>query len=173
MPAAAQRRPDVVAECPDVEPLGALDGEAGVGNPEVVNPEPPDVDEPRLALNLLALARHFVERNASDLDGGHHGRSLEYVAGKIGCDKRLQRFARDAGRIAGRNDLAFGILSVRRGAEPENPLVDLVAAHDGLAEVGAAPDKKRQQPGRLRIESPAMPDFLETEHLADDAHDVV
>ena len=43
-----------------------------------------DMDQPRLALDFHAFARHFVKRHAFDFDGGNHGRHLHLVALKGG-----------------------------------------------------------------------------------------
>ena len=162
--AAAELRADVVAERADVGALGAADGEARVGDAELVDAEGEDVDEARLALDLLALAGHLVERDAVDLDRGDHRRNLEDVAGEVGRDERFEPLARDAGGVAAGDDLASDVLRVRGCAEAERALVGLVARHGGGGELRAAADEEDQKAGRLRVERASVADLLEPEH---------
>ena len=172
MAAAAELRADVVAERADVGALGAADGEARVGDAELVDAEGEDVDEARLALDLLALASHLVEWDAVDLDRGDHRRNLEDVSGEVGGDQGLERFPRDAGGVAAGGDLALDVLRVRGGAEAERALVGLVARHGGGGELGAAADEQDQKSCRLRVERAAVSDLLQPEHPPDGDDDV-
>ena len=156
----------------DIGPLGAADGEARVGDAELVDAEGEDVDEARLARDLLAAAGLLVERDAVDLDRGDHGRRLEDVAGEVGGDERLEPLARDAGGVAAGDDLSFGVLRGRGGAESERSLVGLVARHGRAGELGAAPDEEDQEARRLRVERAAVADLLQPEHAAHRDDDV-
>ena len=80
MRAAAEFLAEFVRDAADVSALGAGDSKLAERRLVIRETEIVDVNQPRLAFDLDAFARQFVERHAVFLDGRNHRRRLHQVA---------------------------------------------------------------------------------------------
>ena len=172
MRAAAEVLPDVMAIGADVKALAALDAKFNQRKRDVVDDVGVDVDEARLALDGLAGAGEFVERDAALLEGRDHRRDLIKVTG-VFLEGGLELLAGEVGHGLFLECLAVGVLGIGDDAELHGRGVFLVLGHEQVLDFGCLADDEHEEAGGERIERAAMADLLEMKAIAHVIHDVV
>jgi hypothetical protein len=71
------------------------------------------------------------------------------------------------------NNVAVGVITVRRHAESDGAFINLVVTHEFFRKLRAATQNDDEQTRRVRIERPTVADFFDAEFSANGVHHIV
>ena len=163
--AAAELRSQIGRQRAHIGPGRAIDLDLDLGQRELDQYDPVDVDPLRGTLHLSALTRQSVERNPTHFHGAVHGRDLLDVAHEAHEDLADLLFARQRSFVPP-HDLAVGVQGVGLLPQSDRAGIALGTALEEGHELRSVAHRQRQDPGRQGIQRSQVADASGSQHLA-------